>query len=100
MCPGTKDPRGSVYLFYGLAVRCSTACLEPRTEIKLSFDYYSGLKLMSVQHSVKASFEFWLNCISIILVKGSGENTFLMKILLSCAKRRESSGCTFFLIVN
>lgn len=88
------------YLFYGLVMRCSTACLEPRIEIKLPFEDYSALKLMSVEHSVKASFEFWLKCISIILEKGSSENTFLMKILPSCVKLNEGNlqGVIFFFL--
>lgn len=67
-------------------------------ELKLSFDYSSALKLMSVEHGVKASFEVWLKCFSVKLEKGISETTFLMKILLSCAKLNEGNlqGVIFF----
>lgn len=73
MCSGPWEPPRLVNLFCGLVLSCfqcpgtmpaSTAYLEPRNELEPSFDCSSALKLMNVEGSVNARFEFCLKYIS------------------------------------
>ena len=70
----------------------STAYLEPRIELEPSFDRSLALKLMNVEGSVNARFEFCLKYISTKPERGVVKKTFMVVFLLfSCAEVNEGN---------